>query len=387
MTGALTAEAQQQITAVCDRVAEQVPRLASEVTELIRGRIPEYDAVPRAEQRDWIDEQMRGLLSGLGHFRPPGAEDLRRARELGRARAESGLRIELLLSAYHFTYQEIWNAVLQGAAATDPQLTGSLIHLVNPMWTWVQLMTNNASDAYAEALRRSQAAQANLRYRLLRALAGPEPDLEQAATLAAALGYAADGSFQALCTPAEHWPDPQLDVLGRRLAMLPGHIEVIAQGAAVTILAQRADPALILETLHRTAADAPVGIGLTRDGLLGAAASIIDAEQALDRSGPAQPTRFFAEDWLAASLFRQKARLAPLFADAAAIARTDPHLAEAVQAFAANGLSITAAAKALNLHPNSVAYRLDRWHQRTGWNPRSGDGLIASLTALDLYNS
>ncbi|MDT7652912.1 MAG: hypothetical protein QOI36_4318, partial [Pseudonocardiales bacterium] len=108
------------------------------------------------------------------------------------------------------------------------------------------------------------------------------------------------------------------------------------------------------------------------------------------RSGmgtPEPPDVYFAHDWLAVSLSRQATRLAPLFTRAAATAQADVHLAEAVLAFADNGLSLAGAARALHLHPNSLSYRLDRWRERSGWDPRTGDGLVASLVALRLYSA
>jgi DNA-binding PucR family transcriptional regulator len=109
-----------------------------------------------------------------------------------------------------------------------------------------------------------------------------------------------------------------------------------------------------------------------------------DADAALGWAHPSRLTVYFAHDWLAVSLSRQATRLAPLFTRAAATAQADVHLAEAVLAFADNGLSLAGAARALHLHPNSLSYRLDRWRERSGWDPRTGDGLVASLVALRL---
>jgi DNA-binding PucR family transcriptional regulator len=45
---------------------------------------------------------------------------------------------------------------------------------------------------------------------------------------------------------------------------------------------------------------------------------------------------------------------------------------------AQNSFSVTATARTLNLHPNTVKYRLDRWTQLTGWDPRVLRGLLNS---------
>ena len=43
-----------------------------------------------------------------------------------------------------------------------------------------------------------------------------------------------------------------------------------------------------------------------------------------------------------------------------------------------------AAADVLHLHPNTVRYRVERWHQLTGWDVRTRQGLIRSIAALGL---
>ncbi|OLT14815.1 hypothetical protein BJF78_17395 [Pseudonocardia sp. CNS-139] len=122
---------------------------------------------------------------------------------------------------------------------------------------------------------------------------------------------------------------------------------------------------------------------MARPGLAGAVASLGDAERALALARLRTGTVRFEADWLAATLLAHHERLTPLLRSP--VPARHPHLAEAVRAFAEHGFSIAASAAALHLHPNTVAYRLDRWHHHTGWDPRTWDGLTRSLAAMALY--
>lgn len=377
-------EVRQRLVRTCERVTANLPSLVEAVVATIRAEIPDYELVPVGEHRRWVEEHVQLLLAGIANGHPPQPEQVRHARELGSLRARQGLAIELLLGAYHLTYRETWNAVLQRAATEDPELAGSLVHVVALLWQWVRIMTSAASDAYSEELRRSQARQANLRFRFLDALAD-DPGSDRAAALARTLGYRLDGPFQALCLPAEDWPDEQVERLQSRLAVQPGNPATVVRGADLLVLGQHTDEQPVLETIRQVRGQLRVGVGLRRSGLSGAATSIGDAESALRRAVRRGGVVRFADDWLVLGLAAEAPRLEPLFAAAVDTAAADPHLAEAVRAFADSGLSVAGAARELHLHPNSVTYRLQRWWERTGWNPRTGDGLLASLVALRLY--
>ncbi|ASU83251.1 PucR family transcriptional regulator [Nocardiopsis gilva YIM 90087] len=388
MTEQLSADVRRRIARICHEVAEDAADLVPDVVDTIRAEIPDYALVPLADHRAWVTEQFRELLHDIAEQRPPRPAQVEGVRELSRARARQGLPIEMLLDAVHITSRETWNRVLLRTRERDPELVGHLVYMVDLVWTWVRVVTGAASDAYSETLRSSQVSQANLRHRFLRSLTAADADADPPAPLARGLGYDPDGAFLALCTPAEAWPEDRLDRMQRALAGTGGAVHCVALGAVVIVLAQRADEERIARRIRELASEeVPIGVGMVRPGLAGAVESITDAEAALARTSPERPTARFTDDWLAIGLARQAERLAPLFADAVRTARRSPHLRGAVEAFADNGLSIAGAGRALQLHPNSVAYRLDRWRDLTGWDVRTGEGLVASLTALRLYPS
>ncbi|MGW2932739.1 PucR family transcriptional regulator [Streptomyces sp. NPDC001156] len=386
----LSDAARQAVAQICAQITEDLPGISHEMVRRIRAEIPEYAFIPAEEHRQFVLYQGRMLLAGIAEQSPPHQEHIAHARELGRRRAEQGLPIELMLGAYHITFREAWNTILRRAAADHPEHVGDLAYLVTLIWTWIRVLTGNASEAYGEEIQRAQVTRATLAHRLFAALTADPVQLEPAATLAESLGYQSDGEFQALCLPAEDWPDDRTEQLRHRLTTVPGELHCATAGTRLLVLGQRHDP----ETVTAAAAAIPppgagaaVGVGLLRPGLAGAVDSITDATQALSLTDGQHRVVRFVDAWLAAGLGGQATRLAPLFTKAVATARTDSHLAEAVVAFADHGLSVAAAARALHLHPNSLAYRLSRWHELTGFDPRSGDGLVASLVALRLYRT
>ena len=66
---------------------------------------------------------------------------------------------------------------------------------------------------------------------------------------------------------------------------------------------------------------------------------------------------------------------------AAEIAGAHPSLRETVIAFAEADMSITRCARSSHLHANTVVYRLGRWRELTGWDPRTFFGLTRSFAA------
>ncbi|MGW0945423.1 helix-turn-helix domain-containing protein [Streptomyces sp. NPDC002623] len=297
-----------------------------------------------------------------------------------------GTPLPLLFDICAIAHQETWESLLREVAAHDPEMAGPLAHEAGLLWVWLRIIGGAIADAHGEENSRERAARIALRHRFLDALASQEPDTEATA----ALGFRPDGDFQVHCMSADHWPDELVESLQRRLTTAMGVGHCVTRGASVLVLTQRSAAEPVLEIIRAVEKHTrgPVGVGLVRQGLAGASDSIRDAAAAaLSAAGARGGTVRFAEDWLTIALAPQAERLAPLFARAVEAARRTPHLADAVRAYADHGLPIAAAGRALGLHPNSVAYRLDRWHDASGWNPREGDGLVSTLVALRLLDA
>lgn len=129
-------------------------------------------------------------------------------------------------------------------------------------------------------------------------------------------------------------------------------------------------------------AGVPAGVGLPRPGFAGARSTVIDAFEAYRLSPQRGAPVRFADDWVAAALVAAGPRLDAPCEIALEVAERSPHLADAVLAFAAEGLSVVGAARALQVHANTVIYRLERWQTLTGWDARTFPGLSLSVAAL-----
>jgi PucR-like helix-turn-helix protein/diguanylate cyclase with GGDEF domain len=288
--------------------------------------------------------------------------------------------VEALLGAYHIGYREIWNTLLVRAQAEDPEQAGRLLGLVNLLWSWLHAMTSAAADGYAETARAREQARISLEHQFLESLYGGQATAESTALAARAMDFDPHGTFQVICCPAEPWRTQDLDLLKRRLRSYAGTSISIVRGTILAIVFQGIPASQILGHLGNNSTPATAGVGLARPGLTGAAESIIDAERALALAEHRGGVSDFSTDWLASTMLPHMDRLQPL-TDAGRAAE-QPHLRDAIHAYSRHGFSITASAEALHIHPNTMKYRLDRWQQLTGWDPRTLDGLLRSLLSI-----
>lgn len=368
-----------QVVELCESVAAALPNVVPDIVGHIRAESSDYAGVPRAEHEMHVSQQFRGLLTGLASRRPPTPAQTELARELGRQRARQGVPVEEMIGAYHVGYRELWNVLLSRADVRDPRLTVRLVRLVDLVWTWIRLISSASADAHGETMRSMHAVQVSLAHRFLEALRGGEATGDEAVHLARALAFNPDADFQAACVPISAWSDGELGRLQRCLRRPPGTIRSAIRGTYGIVVFQAARAENVVGTIRDTFPDLPIGVGLPRPGLAGAESSIIDAERALAVATADGSVAYFHDEWLLATLLTHRQRLASLLQTDEDVAGSHPHLAEAVKAFADHGFSITAAARALHLHPNTVKYRLDRWRAVTGWDPRTPTGLVKSL--------
>jgi hypothetical protein len=364
------------VTELCDRVMADLPRLARESVLSIRRDLDAYAAVPFEEHLAAVTEQQRRRLEALAGRRLLAGNDLARAADLARRRARQGIPVDVLIGAYHVGDQELWGALCRdpGAAAPLlPEVAALMLKLLHAISTVL-------ASAHGDVSRELQSHRVTLSQRLVELVSGGAVGPE-ASRLADALGLDPDGDFVAAM-----WRRPEPDVIlppevWRGLEAGPVPLVHSTHSGVVVLLVQGVGSEWVAELSGRLRLDGDVGIGLRRAGLAGAVVSLGDARLAMSATLGDRRVVRFAGAWAEACVSIESARLEPLLARASGVAAAHPHLADTVLAFAAADMSVARAAEDLHLHANSVTYRLQRWAQLSGWDPRTFDGLTRSLAA------
>lgn len=374
------------IAKIAERVAMDLPRRVGTTLRHIAEEIPPYrdeDAVPPDDLRQSVERNLEMMLIGIAEHRGPTAEEVAVRRELGARRAIQGVPIDALIQAYHVGYRELWQTLVREVPPEDKALTTQLLTAATTVWQWIHEVTTAIAEAYGETVRSREAHVTGARQRFTELVIAGDLGGDEIRQLATAVGFDPHGTFVAAVTRPESVDGSEARQLQRRLGRSGGIHAAVQRGPVLVIVSQGVDTDAVVEAVQAVVPGAPLGVGAPRAGLDGARDSLGDAERAvaLSFSGPVR----FEEAWLWATVLRAGHRLEPVLSDGVRVAAEHPHLAETVRVFADSGFSVSEAARHLELHANTVSYRLERWHQLTGWDPRGFDGLTRSLAATLLF--
>lgn len=289
------------------------------------------------------------VFDGIARRALPSPDDLSRQRDWGR---QPGA-----LNLFHDAARQAWVDLSRRARAAG--VAGELISRANLYWAWIQNLSTAATADSASAVEAAD--------RLVDALFAGRVDGEIPAGLARRLGFDPDGEFQVICCRPAAEPE--------QVRFHRGPVVASVRGELVVVVFQRVRAEEILVALGSPYRQS-VGLGLIRRGLRGAAESLTDAEAALRLSLARGRPVSFEDEWMPIILMLDADRLRPLVA---ASVGAPAHLEQAVVLWAYSDFSIPVAARKLHIHPNTLKYRLDRWREVTGWDPRARPDLELTL--------
>lgn len=351
-----------------------LPGLCHGITRKIRDAQPQYEVVSFDDHLAHVTEQVQRLLAALLEGRGPDETDLRRAAALGRLRAAQGVSLAAVIGAYHVGNGELWRLLVEYAG----DHRDGLPELAALMWRSIERVTAEIAAAHSSVSSARQAQALTLRRRLVELLERGEEQGE-IVDVAVTLGFDVSAPFVAACLT--HPEDVRAGAAAIQEALHGRPALAVGQDGTIVALAQETGPDDLEAVVLRVLPGARLGLGFERAGLSGARQSLRDAMLCLRATTPAAPVRRFADDWLWASVIAERERLEPVLASRRDVIAANAHLVETIEAFVDHGFSVTETARAMHLHPNSVAYRLERWRRLTGWDPKTFHGLSQSVLA------
>ncbi|MEU4532082.1 helix-turn-helix domain-containing protein [Micromonospora ureilytica] len=310
---------------------------------------------------------LAGVFDGVGRRRLPGPEELAFHRGWGRTLSGRGVLVPGVVHAYHVVGRHAWADLSERARAAG--VARELLSRANLCWAWI-----DALSAAAVQGREDPPSRLTLAARLVEALFTGRAEGEISVEQARRLGFDPEATFQVVCARPAAEPETA-EVLDGRLRSLPGVVASAVRPDMAVLVLQRVEVGDAVAALG-PAYGPGVGLGLARAGLAGAAESLTDAEAALRLSLARGRPASFEDEWMPIILMLDADRLQLLVADYVA---APAHLEEAVVMWVYSDFSIPAAARKLHIHPNTLKYRLDRWREVTGRDPRSRTELELTL--------
>jgi len=377
------------VAQLCRAVHAGLDAVAARCANDIRSSIAAYasPAVTDDELHDSVVTNMDLLLTALAEHRNPRPGEIEVLRGLGGLRATQGMSISDVNEAFHIGYRHVWEQLVHHAAGADDATRSMLLDAATTMWAWTHYTGDALGSSHAAVTHDLAVRAAAIRYRFLELLTSGPIEAEELALLGRSLGFDVGGRFQShVYATGEPLPD-DANALQRALRDLPGVHQVVARGTVLSVLSQPREgvasaPADIDRVIRQAlSADVVGGIGRERLGLRGARTSLGDASRAAAIAAPGA-TVHFDDEWLMAVLQDEADRLDDLLRAGARVVAENPGIAETVRGYAESGFSPARTAEQLYVHPNTVAYRLRRWHELTGWDPRTFDGLSRSIACI-----
>jgi hypothetical protein len=339
---------------IADALAARQAEIGRAIAQRVVGEIPEYARAPE----DVLEDLLAGATATVGLLarafegrltRP----DLAVIRDLAARRVHQGVSLEGFLHAYRVALFAYWDACAEEATRADLSRDESL-DLAKRALEAMGLMTTQAAEGYLreEARLRVESGR-QARDAIERMLGGRPPgDVRlPASPLVTIVGQAADEAAR--------------DALHARLPR--------------SLIARREDEIVIVAT----SADATF-TALERRGHFGVSLPTGDYTGIQQAYREASLARGYATEdrpiVALADLSAFECLLVGADATTRAVIAAKPSLdaqdTATVDAFAAADLNVSRAAAALNVHANTVRYRLERIAAETGHDPRTFAGLV-----------
>lgn len=381
-----------QMRSVIEQLHAKLEQDAEPVVAAILGQVTEYRAVSdRAavpQMRESVALNLRLWFQALLSGNPPDKDDVASVLSLATKRVHQGISLAGLLHAYRVGASGIWAITLE-SVRDDPELHREMLFNLSPyLLAHFDQIAQEIALAYANEMRHSARWRDRLRAEIWNVIQHRPDDAEAFEKHLEALGLDSSPPYCAVALRLRRFPeissrlesvlDPVIDGVCRVFQLKRArlfrvlHTDCLVAwlpvpGAASTLefdhqLAEQAE-----RVIPATANVAAVGIGLPGTGPRGWGQSVEQALKALKsdgRWGSSNIHRYsdiVLDDAVAAS--HNAARYFDAMVERLA---QEPNLLETARAYFAHRQHRKATAGALEIHPNTLDYRLQRIETLTG---------------------
>lgn len=350
-------------------IEAELDTVVDEIVARIRDEIPDFRRLPASTLGRAVRGNVGRALAALHDLRPPTPDELERAAQVGRERAEQGLSVDAVLHAYRISISAVWSRFGELARERGTNVS-SVLAFSETLWLWGDAVMEVVGQAHREVELQ---------------LAREEQQRRDAFVLAVLLGTIDADELSR--ESGGYGLDPEREYVAFRARSLDGPApRRIASDGLTTAL----DHDLVGLSTTATSPLPGVVVGVGPPARLAALpAAFAMASRAL------QTAIAFGQEGVF-SLADLSIRPAILSDEALGAAFTDRHL-EPLQALGRLGaeledtlrvwleqeMRIEEAAKALHVHPNTLRHRLRRFEETTGANLRRPDDLIELWWALE----
>jgi hypothetical protein len=374
------------VEALLGRLSARRLEIAGDMLVTLRREVAEYGAAGgdelatlHAHCDDHVDAFLESVRSGRVP-RGPAVEFVRQVAERG---ARDGFELELLLRGYRTNSRTLTRWVGEQASAATPEGLRAALAVTRMVMEYTDSVSGTLAEAYLRESQRLIAEAGSLQRDLLEdLLAGRSGGAMEARARAAGLE---PGVQLQVAVVAASDLGRAAEAVGHQLGMARvGGLRVVRHDEMV-LVAPAAAP--LSQLLGRATARVPLAAGVSLP--LSALGDIPRAHREAQRAlalAPAGGILRLADltlfDYLLAGADDTARRLGP-----AGLDRLEARLRETLLAYAACDFNVGATARRLQLHPNTVHYRLRRVEQLTGRDVRRFPDVVDMVAAIRLVSS
>ncbi|MDQ1011512.1 hypothetical protein QFZ82_005997 [Streptomyces sp. V4I23] len=396
---------------VHQRLAGSVDELAARVLARLVDHVPVYGTLPaeqlRSETQRVICQGIRAFIGVLRTGELPDETQLQVLRQSAAKRAEEGVPVEAVISAYHVGAQECLERMSAHATPEDLSQVRTANQLV---LRFLERMTANVVAGYFAERQAAAGEEQSARQAMLTALV----DGEDVRVTAARWGIGLPACYLVLALAVGTHPDERAPGVspviarqrklrrlrvelerhaeGQVLSALTGDggLALIPYGTDVALLADRDWNRLATAVSHMSrvaGVDIVAGAAAAAPEDVKAAVRLAEEVRRVAVSAGREPGVHRLGDVLLEYQLMQPGPARDALAELMRPLADRPELLGTLRAFLDSGLSRQLTAERLRVHPNTVDYRLRRAAEATGLDATSGADIMRVRAALSAYDA